>query len=84
MPTAFWTLVRAKSLDDLPLEAVQEPLRPAFDDLMLQADYLDATTMRDQVGFSCAFLHPPGSAKKVSDGNIALFFHISKGSVVNY
>jgi hypothetical protein len=49
---------------------------------MLQADFLDVTTMRDQVGFSCAFLHPPGSAKKVSYENIALFFHINKGSVV--
>jgi hypothetical protein len=40
--------------------------------------------MQNQVGFSCAFLHPPGSAKKVSSGTIALFFHINKGSVANY
>jgi hypothetical protein len=84
MSTAFWTLVPAKSLDDLPLEAVPGPLRPAFDDLMIQADFLDATTMRDQAWFSCVFLHPPGSAKKVSYGNIAFFFHVNKESVVNY
>jgi hypothetical protein len=84
MSTAFWTMVPVKSLDDLTLETVPDPLQPAFDDLMLEADFLDATTTRDQVGFSCAFLHPPGSARKVSYGNIALFFHINKGSVVNY
>jgi hypothetical protein len=84
MSTAFWTLVPAKSLDDLPLETIPELLRPPFDDLMLQVDFLDAITMGDQVGFSYAFLHPPGSTKKVSDGNTALFFHINKGSVFNY
>jgi hypothetical protein len=84
MSTAFCTLVPAKSLDDLPLEIIPERLRPAFDNLMLQADFLDTAILRDQVWFSCTFLHPPGSAKKVSDGNIAFFFHTNKGSVVNY
>jgi hypothetical protein len=53
---SVWALLPAVPLDSLRLENAPEALRPRFDTLMLETDFLEATTMRDQVGFACHYL----------------------------
>jgi hypothetical protein len=84
MATSPWALAPAVPLEALPLEDTHEELRPRFNALMLETSFLDAATMRDQVGFACQFLRHPGREKRVSFGKIAAFFRISKGSVINH
>jgi hypothetical protein len=49
--------------------------------LMLDTDFLEASTMREQIDFACKFLRNPDNEKRLSFGDIAAFFHLNKGSV---
>jgi hypothetical protein len=84
MATSLWALISPKPLEQFPVEFVPEYLRLDSDNLILQPEFHDVTTMQDQVGLACCFLRDPGREKRVSFGNIATFFQIGKGSVVNY
>jgi hypothetical protein len=81
MSSSPWALLPAKSLDTLALEGAPEDIQPRFNDRTLETDFVEATTMRDQVEFLWALLRELGPQRRASFGNIAKFFGIGKGNM---
>jgi hypothetical protein len=65
----------------LLLESVPDNLKARFEALMLEPDFAEATTKRDQAGFACTFLRKPDDTARVSEAIFGRFLTIDKGSV---
>jgi hypothetical protein len=82
MSTSPFALLPAMPFDDLKLEEVGDDVRQRFNDLILGTDFLEATTMRNQVGVRITLGSPAGEERFVRQ--IAAFYGIGKGCVQNH